>query len=1153
MPIEPFDFTYNLGSQDAENEVLNTLGKARVKEFEPKSYFFTESTITAQADAAGAYGPDYVSTNTKFNITTQFDLANKKAYAVTSGQVLIVPQSGTGNEDKVNVFIKPLKHVDVGVPIKYFVYRGLKKELFLDASNNILTKATSNTPFMSKVWADLVFFNDLTEPLPLIPASLFGYSASEASTTRVDAKFFNVYDSDTTDDNKVYNLPIIEAGQHFGEFKDNKGGFEIVLNDGFYYQEKSDTGFQLDLTYARADKVVLDIADIASDPNISEKIYRENVQKFIDPAAFYGAHITEKEKGEIQVVDNAVKHTTKAAIYNNIVSKFFNKHKCYIYLQGNNGRSFNFDEALGVEPLKIGISEVLVPSSYKTNEWPIIISEFEQTHANDENDRKKSINNLFFQLKFKTENKNVTLYNTYGNCANDAIEGNFLSNTALIDDANIATQDYTNTVNYKLINNYNLSGNSLVTQNIATFIYINHEEKEVEYFNDFFGPINIDPIFRLHYPIPKTLIQKVVNKKLKLKFRDGYASIYNQGLVTMGASTLIPPTLPDDNRTRLYVLKKSDTTNEDDRKFTQYLSSDVGYSYASTKDEYGAYVYGDKNYQVWKGKIMDGFDTINTLQLINFEEDTNPINFMQLGLTEVDFNKLIYNSEILLENSNYIPTDATNLFFHLDDTGINQNSVFKKYKLGVKYQVNYLLGYIENIIYPTISDVYVYTVDGHYFFSKNFSEKFEFAEEFGSATINFRTKTNYEGGFGFDWLRVGDVLEPTYESSIVSGYEERNWIGLDWDTEFDTPVEAFQALKKEYIGLKTQEPNEIYYVPYLNIYPQNAIGIPTPPSVVNLTGVVDINTDLQQISYKYDTSLFSISSTPEPEIMPITAGPAYNIDILITCLKEFDKDQIIKVIGSSTDLTGNIQEKVIGLVKVCKNSRTANRQTLKIVFAKITTKINGTTTTGTFFPDERKALSYGLYQSFVYGDIEEVTLSLDNATDAPEFANGGKYITSNYDIKWDEDGIHDYLKEKLIKLNPKFKNYFMCFSFDVNSGLTSNGQINGHVQEVGKHIVIIYKQRKPATGIGTTLTHETLHGLGLYHTHKEEDSSHQPTEPVVQPDAKYVFNHADHLLPSDNILKATDNFMSYNRNIRKSTWHWQWKIIRNNIKNYIYL
>lgn len=1147
MPIEPFDFTYTLTPQSEENEVLNTLGKGRIKEFEPKSYFFTESTLTAQANSQGAYGP--VDEN-KFNITTQFQLADKKAYAVTSGQVLIVPQTGTGNESKVNVFIKPLKHVDVGVPIKYYVYRGLKKELFVDSNNNIVPKNTSNTPFMAKVWTDLINHNKLTEPLPQIPASLFGYTTTETNTNSLDAKFFNTYDSTITDETKVYNLAMVEAGQYFGDFKDDKGGFEIVLNDGFYHQEKSDTGFQFDLNYARTEKFAIDIADIANNANISEKIYRENVQNFLDPAAFYGAHITEKEKGEIKIVDNTAKYSKKVDIYNNVVSKFYNKYKCYVYLQGNKGRSFNFDETLGTEPLKIGVSDVVTPSLYKTNGWPIIISEFEQTHADDENDTKKGQNNLSFQLKFKTVNKNVTLYNTHGNCSNEEIKGNFLSDSALFEEETIATQDYTNKVNYKLINNYNLNGGSLITKSIATFIYINHEEKEVEYFNDFFGPIDIKPIIRLHYPISNSIIQKVDNKKLKLKFRDGYASIYTQGIVTSGAYTIIPPTLPEDNRSRLYVLKKTDTTEDENRTFNQYLSADSGYGFASNKDEYGDYVYGDTSYVIWKGKITDGTDIIDTLQLINFEQDTNPTNFMQLGLTEVDFNKLIYNSEEI-ENSHYIPEDATNLFFHLDDAGITQNSIFKKYKLGVKYQISNLLGYIETISYPTISDVYVYTVDGYYFFTKKFSEKFEFAEEFGSAAISFRTKSNYDGEFGFDWLRVGDTGEPSYENSIVSGYEERDWTGFDFDTEFDTPTEAFQALKKEYINIKTQKPDEIYCVPYLNIYPQNAIGTPSPPSTVNLRGLVKIDKNLQQISYKYDSSLFSVSSTPEPIIMPLTAGPVYDIDILITCIKEFDKDQTIKVMASS--LGAGEKEKVIGVIKVCKNSKLANRQNLKIVLVKVKTNIGntpGASVIGVYSADERKHLSNGLYQSFVYGDIEEVTLSLENDL---KFRTGGTYINLNA-IKWYENSIHQYLRDSLLNTNSgsKFKNYFMCFSFDVNSAANPGGtRVNGHAEDIGKQVVIIYNGRGK-----TTLTHETLHGLGLNHTHREEDSSGEPTSSVTAINAKFVYRHAYHLLnltPPENILKATDNFMSYNTNDRKITWHWQWKIIRDSIKKYTYL
>ena len=1055
MPIEPFDFTYTLTSQSEENEVLNTLGKGRIKEFEPKSYFFTESTIASQSSAEGAYGPDFVATNTKFNITTQFDLANKKAYAVTSGQVLIVPQSGDANESKVNVFIKPLKNVDVGVQIKYYVYRGLKKELFINSSNNILPKNSANTPFMAKVWTDLITFNELKEPLPEIPANLFGYTTTETDTNSLDAKFFNTYDTTSTDGNKAYNLPIIEAGQYFGEFQDNKGGFEIVLNDGFYYQEKSDTGFQFDLKYAKAEKAVLDLTDIANNPNISEKIYRENVQKFLDPAAFYGAHITEKEKGEIKVVDNNAKYNTKADIYNNIVSKFSNKNKCYIYLQGNTGRSFNFDETLGADPLKIGVSETLAPSPYKTNDWPIIISEFEQTHTEDENNKRKGLNDLSFQLKFETQTKNVTLYNTFGNCSNEKIKGNFLTNLDLVDENNIATQNYTNRVNYKLINNYNTSENNLVNKNIATFIYINYNEKKADYFNDIFGPINIEPIVKLHSDPSNSIVQKASNKNLRINSKDGIVSVYNQELVINGKITIpVPPvSIINDSRTRLYVLKKLDSIEDREENSNRSIAFSDGFGYVNTKEEYGAYIYGDKGYTVWKGKSGSGTKAIKTLQLINFEQDSNATNFMQLGLTELDYNRLIYNNEEKTEQSTHLPKNATNIFFHLDDTGIIQNSDYKKYKLGVKYLTNNETAFT----FPT-DDVYIYTIDGYYFFTKMYSEKFEFAEEFGKSTFNFRTKQGYHGEFGFDWLRIGDVNgELPYEYSILSGFEEKQWNGTGWDTQFDSPIEAFEALKKEYINIKTLVGQEIYYVPFLNIYPPDAIiNTPAPLSTVTLKVVADIKENKLNVRYDYDTTLFSVSSSLPTE--SIEQGIYDNIEITIACLKEFDQDQIIKVIGTSQLPNEVAKENIIGILKICKNSRRTNNEKLEVVIVKVITDIdkNGSEDTDPAYIspefmgiDEKNQLIYTLYQSLIYKENIKISIASPlNMTEFPKFRKdeAGTYYrkviasgkSAEVEYLLDDGRIQDDLIAELHAKQPEYDNYLKVFVFAVN-GINAEG------------------------------------------------------------------------------------------------------------------
>ena len=56
---------------------------------------------------------------------------------------------------------------------------------------------------------------------------------------------------------------------------------------------------------------------------------------------------------------------------------------------------------------------------------------------------------------------------------------------------------------------------------------------------------------------------------------------------------------------------------------------------------------------------------------------------------------------------------------------------------------------------------------------------------------------------------------------------------------------------------------------------------------------------------------------------------------------------------------------------------------------------------------------------------------------------------------------------------------------------------------------------------------------------------------IIEPEKKYVYPNRDDPETGtqiDNLAKLTDNIMSYNANQRKSTWRWQWDIIRNNIR-----
>lgn len=1160
MSETTFDFTYNLNSESAQSEMLNVLGKNRVKECEPKSYFFTESTITQQADSAGAYGPENGSSTTRFNVTTVFPLTNKKAYAVTSGQVLIVPQDA----NKVNVFIKPLRHVDVGVPIKYFVYRGLKKSLFIGASDNILDYSpTGLTPFMAKVWADLINFNDWTTPPAAgthVPASLFGFSTSESLDTRVDAKFFNVYGDSETDANKIYNLPIIEAGQHFGEFADDQGGFEIVLNDGFYHQEKSDCGFEFDMTYARTGKAVLDVTSIASDPDISEKIYRESVQNFLDPAAFYGAHITPKEKGEIKTVDNSGKYNSKTDIYNNILSKFYNKHVIYIYVQCNKGRSFAYDDAFGAQPIKYGVAGIVAPSNYETHNWPIIIQETQQTHANTQA-AEKGINELSLQFKFKTANKNVLLYNCSGNCANSDIDGNVLKKNALLSPANINSQDYTNTINYKLLNTYGLSGNSTTTNSVASFIYINHhEEEEIEYFNNLFGPIKIEPLQKLNYNYPQQQTHnKAKNYKGKLKINGTLDNkVYYQDLVFSGIPYL-NDTSPD--IFKLYILKRK-SFDSFDREISSF-TNDYAYGEVNSPEQNGKSHYGDENYLVWKGSIIDNSETIRTLQLINFKKEGNVRDIYNFGLMGKDYNKLIYDSETD-DTTNHIPSSKKNFYFHLDeiDMGSDASTAFRKYRVGVKVE-NFTIipPYIEfEIFYPSPeNEVIVYTTDDQFFFTKSFSDKFPYAKEFADAAIDFRPMDlNAVQEYGFDWMRLTEGNYDSYKDSILNAYREPEYVrdGIfsgHYEYGYDNPKKAFWRLKKEYLNINTNhnytevnnnsanDNNKVYYVPYLNMVPPVITGSSSTPSTVMLKGKMFVyNAPITRFSLQYDTNYFTVSA----QFPNITAVGYHEFDIEINCIKETEDDKFICVYANSTDLDGFQTEKLAGMIKICRNSKDYRYDNLKMVHFYCKTNVfdvSGASQDGSVDPIETELLRKYLSQASIKCTIDGpfvlplTSYSVFKAGTGAYVDGAGRIVATTGGV----DPKQDFLKDLLVGPLEKYQSdeYVKVYVFDLETSHEGNNEpAGGNVQEIGKHSLCMYNNR-----FDDTLPHETFHALGLHHTHADSSIMDEESQ-------KYAFPYG-YQVPLAQEKKSTDNIMSYKTAYQStSSSHWQWELLMKHLK-----
>lgn len=124
-----------------------------------QSHFFMESEGFPTQTGAQSFGS--VSEG-KFRLTSAFSLTDaKKAFAICKGVVLLQPQAGAGNENKVNLILRPYKQPFPGLNVKYFIYRGLRKSDFFttDSAPKIIDTTPTTSDLITKINDDFDAFN----------------------------------------------------------------------------------------------------------------------------------------------------------------------------------------------------------------------------------------------------------------------------------------------------------------------------------------------------------------------------------------------------------------------------------------------------------------------------------------------------------------------------------------------------------------------------------------------------------------------------------------------------------------------------------------------------------------------------------------------------------------------------------------------------------------------------------------------------------------------------------------------------------------------------------------------------------------------------------------------------------------------------------
>ncbi|MFZ4931110.1 hypothetical protein [Chryseobacterium sp. Mn2064] len=692
----------------------------------PYSYFFTDLSLFNQNSSDKAFGPQDAN---KFQITTKFGGA-LPAYAVTDG-LLFFAKCGDSDPNKINILLKPTKDVGLGFKIKYFVYRGIdKRDFFTKVGGVDIVNPSSPLPFVSKAWDSYVEFYGSSDDFK---ASKLGLDVSGVPTQDI-LKMFYSKDS--------YNLLYIDGGKQIGKFLTGAGGFEIVLDEGDFIQATPDAGLIFDKEFAEAEECILKVNGANSNyifggnaTGINAKVFKENIYKFIDPAAFYGIHSKDIYYDDSSSVETGIRTSTgnkfslSTEIYSNIISKFTNKDKIYFYIKNSLNRNIQFYNGNNEIRINAVAESLTTPTSEnKSKGWPIIIYEDKMSITLQIRYGLKS--NIYSNLTFKSDTPRI--------------------NTNIISDS---------------ISVYNmvLPKKDTTTNKIFTsLIYITQDSNDYD-LDRVFGPATLDTIFEeADFSGGKYKFGWVNHLRNLLVRKGSELAVYNTKVILDSTSGIAA-----DKKLRTFLVAPVDSSIQSNASFTEkidtkYMTSGYLKEAVGSSSDFCKKVLGQENGEIWRGEIKDG--TAASIDSLVFRKEENIDNHpvFMLGLTDQDFATLKVS----------LPADATNVFIKLGPNvaGANESLQFAKYNAVLSYDDS------SGIRTDNSGTVVFYSVDNHTFFTKLYSTNFpnEFCSEFADVTVDFRPQNRWMQYFnyplqstktvlglpsvfyGLDWLRKGD-------------------------------------------------------------------------------------------------------------------------------------------------------------------------------------------------------------------------------------------------------------------------------------------------------------------------------------------------------------------------------------------------------------
>jgi len=393
--------------------------------------------------------------------------------------------------------------------------------------------------------------------------------------------------------------------------------------------------------------------------------------------------------------------------------------------------------------------------------------------------------------------------------------------------------------------------------------------------------------------------------------------------------------------------------------------------------------------------------------------------------------------------------------------------------------------------------------------------------------IRFRPKNDWKGdNYGIDWMRTHDTKLKGDEAANTYKLISENYSKLR--NEYQQRVfKRRDASNKEY--------TVTYFVPWLSLFPKNIIknGKNEATAFSNTSAklqlLIDVDTEPISIEIEYDEKLFQLD---KKQLTTINKGK-HEIELTINCLHEFDTDKEIKAVAVFKNIKGEEEKTLAGKIIVVKNKQ---RYKQKVVIVQVWTHLGIKQKKSQPVSRDLELKRY-LRQALIEPSVISVFLKCDadldkygHITNLKTRFNQVANVSGGKIPNGATHAIQDFLNEELYKQYDKlgidfrqsYKVYFINETAGDGTGNTLNGRSYGIPSPVRS--VVVYN----AGFNDSTLAHETLHAMGLFHSFDNH--------------GKNVFT-----------INTTDNIMDYSdvgpfKIPVVQLWKWQWEIPYNNVE-----